>query len=136
VRLPPTACFGAALFLCACVPSSETVHFRLQGSITAAPHLQKKVEQPDAVLLIVAMNAGGVPVAVKRILHPKLPLEYQLAEEDLVLPGPIRGPFTLKVHVSTHGQAGISVHGDMMGTHSGPVGANDRNVNVVIDKEV
>lgn len=124
----------AALLLGACVPSSES-RLRLQGTITAAPQLRKKVEHSGFVLLIVAMNAGGVPVAVRRVLHPEFPLDYTLTEEDLVLPGPIRGPLTVKVHASAHGQAGITAHGDVGGAHPGPVDTEARGVNVVIDRE-
>jgi len=121
---------------CACRPAAES-RFRLQGVITAAPQIQKKVERPDTVMFIVAMNAGGVPVAVKRILNPELPFKYHLTEDDLVLPGPVwRGPLAVKVHVNTHGQAGIMLHGDMVGTNSGPVYSEDSSVNVVIDREV
>jgi len=120
----------------ACRPVFES-HFRLQGVITASPQLQRKLERPDTVLFIVAMNAGGVPVAVKRILNPRLPLAYQLTEEDMVLPGPVwRGPLTVRVHVNTHGQAGIIVHGDLIGTNPGPVYSEDKNVNIVVDREV
>ncbi|HAH06226.1 MAG TPA: hypothetical protein DCM05_06815 [Elusimicrobia bacterium] len=135
MRARALACLAAALFAGACVPSSESAKLRVQGAITAAPHLQRKAEQSDFVLLIVAMNAGGVPVAVRRVLHPKLPLDYALTEEDLVLPGPVRGPLTVKVHASTHGQAGITTHGDLGGAHPGPVDTEAREVNIVIDRE-
>ena len=139
-RIPIRTRLGGLLaLLClagACRPVFDT-RFRLQGVITASPQIQRKMERPDTVMFIVAMNAGGIPVAIKRILNPRLPLAYQLTEEDLVLPGPVwRGPLAVKVHVNTHGQAGIIVHGDMVGTNPGPVYSEDRNVNVVVDREV
>ncbi|MBI5243542.1 MAG: hypothetical protein HY922_07640 [Elusimicrobia bacterium] len=125
-----------ASLACACRPASEA-RFRLQGVITASPQIQRKAERPETVLFIVAMNAAGIPVAVKRVLHPRLPLEYQLTEDDLLLPGPAsRGPLAVKVHINTHGQAGITVHGDMIGVNTGPVYSEDNGVNVFVDKEV
>ena len=121
---------------CACAGPFQR-SFRLSGGITASPQLQKKTEHPNLMLFIVAVNAGGIPVAVKRIVNPKLPIDYQIGQEDLVLPGKSwQGPLQVKVYVNTHGQVGLTLQGDLTGGHPGPVHSGERDVDVVIDSEI
>lgn len=128
---------GLALLLCcACVGPFEK-SFQLSGSVTASPQLQKKTEHPNLMLFIVVLDAGGIPVAVKRIVNPKLPIDYRMGPEDLVLPGESwQGELQVKVFVNTHGQVGAPLKGDLAGAHPGRVHSGERRVNVVIDSEM
>lgn len=122
--------------LAACAPGGQDA-FSLRGSITAPPRLQKRAEKPNSVLLIVATNSAGVPVAVKRIINPRFPLHYSMNENDLLLPGPVwQGPLTVTVHVNKHGRLGTQKKRDLRGYHRGTARSGDRSVNVVIDQEV
>ncbi len=130
---------GPLLFLsfcAACAPGAQNA-FTLRGSITAPPRLQKRAEKPNSVLMIVATNSAGVPVAVKRIINPRFPLHYTMNENDLLLPGPIwQGPLTVTVHVNKHGRLGIQRKRDLRGYHRGTARSGDRSVDIVIDQEV
>jgi hypothetical protein len=126
----------AALVAYGCFQISEK-KFQVSGSITASVHILQKIQRPNTVLFIVATNSGGVPVAVKRIINPQLPVEYHLDNEDLILPGPVwNGPLRIKVHVNTHGKVGLTIHGDLVGTYPGSVYSGEQNVHIVIDSEV
>lgn len=131
------ACAGVlALAAASAVAGCLGRGFHLSGGITAPPHIQKRTEQNNTVLFVVAVNAGGVPVAVRRYINPKLPLLYQLREEDLVLPGPAwKGPLNVTVHVNTHGSVGDVRPGDLTGTHHGPVHSGERHADIVIDRQ-
>lgn len=130
---------GPLLFLpllASCAPGAQDA-FSLRGSITAPPRLQKRAEKPNSVLMVVAANSAGVPVAVKRIINPRFPLHYSMNENDLLLPGPIwRGPLNVTVYVNKHGRLGIQKKRDLRGYHRGTARSGDRNVNIVIDHEV
>ncbi len=120
-----------AAALAACAPDA----FSLRGSVTAAARLQKRVEKPNMVMLIVATNEKGVPVAVRRVVNPRLPLEYAMGPEDLILPGPAwHGPLSVQVHVNRHGKLGETKRGDLRGTQRGMARAGERHANVVIDE--
>ncbi|HBL16327.1 MAG: hypothetical protein A2X36_11890 [Elusimicrobia bacterium GWA2_69_24] len=109
--------------------------FHLSGSITAAPNLPLKTPKPNSVLLIVASNNGGVPVAVRQIINPDLPLKYSLNEDDLVLPGHAGdGPLTVSVTLTPHGTVGLVQPGDIRGRHRGTARAGDRHVDIVLDE--
>jgi hypothetical protein len=111
--------------------------FSLTGSITVAPRLSHRAEQPNTVLFVVASNAAGVPVAVQRIINPSFPLTYRMRNEDLVLPGPVwHGALTIRVFVNTHGQAGVTMKGDLTGSHRATARSGERGVDVVIDREI
>ena len=126
------------LALAAGCESGTAARFSISGVITPAPQLQKLTDnRPNAVLFIIASNAAGIPVAIRRVVHPKLPLAYTLTEEDLLLPGPVYpGPLTLKVQITNHGQVGILAHGDLTGSHRGLVHSGDGGVDVVIDRKI
>jgi len=124
----------AAVFLLAAGCARE---FHLSGSITVAAHLQNKVPKTNSVLFIVAKNQGGVPVAVRRVVNPQFPVDYELRAEDLIVPGEIpAGPLTLEVEMNTHGNVGAPVKGDLSGAHPDKISSGERGVHVVIDREV
>lgn len=111
--------------------------FSFSGSITAPPPIQRLTERPNLVLYIIATNSGGVPVAVKKIINPRLPIHYRITADDLILPGlPEYGPLTVTVVVNNHGKLGVSKRGDLRGTHRGLIRSGDRHVNIVIDQKV
>lgn len=110
--------------------------FSLSGTITSVSRLKPRTERPNTVLFIVAANEAGVPVAVKRIINPRLPLYYHLGHEDLVLPGPAwKGPLLVSAHLNTHGKIGTLAPGDLQGRHPGAVLSGERHVDIVVDEE-
>lgn len=83
------------------------------------------------------VNAGGVPVAIKRIIDPRLPLRYTIEDRDLVLPGESsKGRLTVKVFVNRHGKVGATERGDLRGVHRGKVRSGDSHVDIVVDEEI
>jgi hypothetical protein len=117
-------------------PGTKDDHFQLSGTVMAAPNLQRRTEQHNTVLFVVASNGAGVPIAVKRFIDPKLPLHYQMKSEDLLLPGPVwKGDLTVKVFVNSHGKAGVVEPGDLTGTYKFPVRSGERHVNLLIDTQ-
>lgn len=111
--------------------------FHLSGSVTASPHIQKRIETPNMVLFVVAQNTGGVPVAVKRIVNPHLPLKWSMGVPDLILPGrDWDGALSVHIDVNAHGKVGESLKGDFRGEHRHPVRSGDSSVDVVVNNEV
>lgn len=125
---------AAVLLLLGCVgPLSNS--FRLSGDITMSPKLRGRDPAPNTILFIVAANSAGIPVAVKKIINPKLPLSYRMDEEDLVLPGPgWKTPLNVKVYVNAHGRIGQPGPGDLGGSYRSLAHPPERFVSIVIDK--
>jgi hypothetical protein len=112
-----------------------TGDFRLSGSVDIAPKLRARAPTTNAMLFIVAENAGGVPVAVHRIVNPEFPAEFKMTPEDLLLPA-VRGREPLKVHaeMNTHGDIGKPRPGDLEGDAPGVVQPGASGVAVVLDR--
>ena len=111
--------------------------FHFSGSITAPPPIQKLTKRPNLVLYVIATNSGGVPVAVKKIINPRLPIHYHITTDDLILPGKAEyGPLTVTVVVNNHGKLGVLKRGDLRGTHRGLIRSGARHVDIVIDQKV
>lgn len=110
--------------------------FRLSGTVLASHRFQKRLETPNMVMFVTALNVGGVPVAVKKFVNPALPLDWKMAPEDMILPGrDWDGTLTVRVTVSPHGKVGEVRPGDLLGEHRHPVKSGDSSVDVVIDSE-
>ncbi|MBI5595046.1 MAG: hypothetical protein HY928_03045 [Elusimicrobia bacterium] len=110
--------------------------FRLSGTVTATPRLQQRIETPNMVLFVSALNSGGVPVAVKRFVNPRLPLKWRMDAADLILPGrDWPGTLSVRVSVNSHGKVGETLRGDLLGEHRHPVHSGDSSVDVVVDVE-
>lgn len=82
---------------------------------------------------IVVKNEADVPVAIKRIVNPKFPLEFTLGEEDL-LAEDVNGNLKLEVQINSHGRLGVLKQGDIFGAAEGTVSPTDKNVLVKADK--
>lgn len=110
--------------------------FRLSGTVTSTPRLQARIETPNMVLFVSALNSGGVPVAVKRFVNPRLPLRWSMDASDMILPGrDWPGTLSVRVSVNSHGKVGETVRGDLLGEHRHPVHSGDSSVDVVVDSE-
>ena len=127
------AAAGLALALVGCGPRE----FRVSGAVTIASQLQARAPKQSSVMFIVAKNAGGVPLAVKRIVNPAFPVSFTLGDEDLVVPGtrPTES-LKLEVEMNTHGNVGAPKSGDLLGTYPDPVHTGDRRVHIVIDRQI
>jgi len=112
-----------------------TGDFRLSGTVEIAPQLEARVPKNNAVLFVVAQNAGGVPLAVSRIVNPEFPAPFVMRSQDLLVPA-IRRDEALVVtaQLNGHGNLGKPQAGDLEGRASGPARPGDRGVRVKVDK--
>ncbi|MEK7388899.1 MAG: hypothetical protein AAB036_04310 [Elusimicrobiota bacterium] len=131
---------GAALaLLSSFLGSCEwlTGNFRLNGRVEIAPTLESRMPKTNSVLFIIARNAGGVPVAVHRIVNPQFPASFSMGPQDLLVPGiRSREPLTLSAQLNAHGNLGMPKPGDIEGRGMGPAYPGDRGAIVRLDKSL
>jgi hypothetical protein len=114
---------------------SMTGDFRLSGTVDLSPSVADRAPRGDAMLFVVAENAGGVPVAVKRIVNPEFPARYRMLPQDLIVPAvPSREPLTVHAELNTHGAVGKPRPGDLWGDAPGVVLPGAHGVDVVLDR--
>ena len=128
------------LLLCAAALSAcdlLTGDFRLSGTVHIAPGLKERAPRQNSMLFIVAKNAGGVPVAVHRVVNPVFPAPFRMGPEDLLVPA-VRGqePLSVSAEMNAHGQVGKPRPGDL--ETRAPAGAKpgDGGVRLTLDRIV
>ena len=125
--------FLAAASLSAC--NLLTSDFRLSGTVDVAPRLRDRAPKTDAMLFIVAENAGGVPMAVQRIVNPEFPAPFKMGPEDLLVPA-VRRHEVLKIHaeMNVHGGVGAPLTGDLEGNAVGLFAPGAGGVTILLDR--
>ncbi len=113
-----------------------SVDFRLTGSVDISPRLRDRAPKTNVMLFIVAKNAGGVPVAVHRIVNPEFPAVFQLGPGDLLIPS-LRRRESLTVHaeMNTHGDVGTPKPGDLEGAAPGLVFPGSTGIKVLLNHQ-
>ncbi len=128
---------AAFALLAAAIGACEwlTGDFRLSGTVEIDPGLEARVPKTNSVLFIIAQSAGGVPVAVHRIVNPEFPAAFSMGPHDLLVPGIRRNePLALIVQLNAHGNVGTPKAGDIEGRGEGTVHPGDRGVRAKLEK--
>lgn len=112
-----------------------TGNFRLTGTVEISPELVTRAPKTNSVLFIVAQNAGGVPLAVSRIVNPEFPTSFSMGSRDLLVPE-IRSDelLTVSAQLNAHGNLGKPVAGDLDGRAARPARPGDRGVRLLLDR--
>jgi hypothetical protein len=112
-----------------------TGDFRLSGVVEISPSLEARAPKTNSVLFVIAQNAGGVPVAVHRIVNPEFPAPFTMSSQDLLVPGIRRNEHLVVVaRLNAHGILGAPKPGDLEGRSADPAHPGDRGVKVRLDK--
>jgi hypothetical protein len=112
-----------------------TGDFRLSGVVEIAPALAARAPRTNATLFVVARNAGGVPVAVHRIVNPQFPAAFAMGPSDLLVPAiRRREPLTLMARLNAHGNLDRAYPGDLEGSSNAAVRSGDRGARVRLEK--
>ncbi len=107
--------------------------YNIQGTVKVSEALQKKIPA-NGTLFIFARSEGvkrGPPLAVKRVADLKLPYEFTLGPQDIMMPGTVfEGPMVLAARIDIDGDARAGP-GDIEGFISANPG--DRNVELLLN---
>lgn len=129
---------GAALALFAALLGGcdwLTGDFRLSGAVEISPLLEARTPKTNSVLFIIAQNAGGVPIAVHRIVNPEFPAPFSMSPQDLLVPGIRRNePLTIVARLNAHGRLDAPKPGDLEGRSPAPAHPGDRGVKVRLER--
>jgi hypothetical protein len=112
-----------------------TGEFHLSGSVDVSPKLRARMPKENVMLFVIAENAGGVPVAVHRIVNPDFPAEFKMGPGDLLVPTVSRRePLQVHAEMNVHGDVGTPRPGDLEGVASETWHPGDAGVLVVLDR--
>ena len=107
--------------------------FEVSGTVQVPERLLQLAQVDNNSCAIIVKNEADIPVAIKRVVNPKFPLNFTLGEEDL-LTEQLDGDLKLEVQINRHGQLGIIKEGDVFGTADATVTAHSKNVVVEAGK--
>lgn len=107
--------------------------FEVAGTVQVPERLLQLAEADNNSCAIIVKNEADIPVAIKRVVNPKFPLEFTLGEEDLLTEN-VEGDLKLEVQINRHGRLGIIKEGDVFGTAEGLVTAHSKGVTVEAGK--
>ena len=107
--------------------------YNIEGTVNVSEALQKKIPE-NGTLFIFARSEGvkrGPPLAVKRVADLKLPYEFTLGPQDVMMPGTaFEGPMVLAARIDVDGDARAGL-GDIEGFVSAQPG--DRNIKLLLN---
>lgn len=107
--------------------------FSVSGTVTVPERLAEMAQADNNSCAIIVKNEADVPIAIKRVVNPKFPLEFTLGEEDL-LTGTVEGNLKMEVQINNHGQLGMIKQGDIFGACEQAVLPNSQGIVIAADK--
>lgn len=110
--------------------------FHVSGSVTLAEHLLPARPGANSMLFVVAVNEGGVPVAVKKIINPVFPARFEMTASNLIMPDLLTRKLHLEVLLNTHGQLGMLRRGDLRGDLRERVSIRQKGLSIAVDSTV
>ena len=125
-------CAGVCYYYCKHLPAQEG-RFNLAGTITVPERLLQLAQADNNSCAIIVKNEADLPVAIKRVVNPKFPLQFTLGEEDLLTES-VGDELKLEVQINNHGQLGIIKEGDVFGSVDGFVTAHAKDIQVEAGK--
>jgi hypothetical protein len=114
-------------------PFALRAFFLVGGTAEITSELAERAAKPNTMLFLVAKNDGGVPVAVKKIINPVFPLDFQMTPSDLILPDVLTKKIYLEAFLNNHGKLGIFKINDFKGAIKSPLYIFSKNNHILID---
>ncbi len=117
-----------------CYPAVLSSFFKISGKIEVAPRLQKNALKPNTTCYVIAKNSSGIPVAIKKIVNPDFPLNFNITKKDLIIPDAWKKPMHIEVYLNQHGEIGKLKAGDMFVKSTQEVKMFDKKINLTVSK--
>lgn len=107
--------------------------FNITGTVIVPERLVAIAESDNNACAIIVKNELDVPVAIKRVINPKFPLNFTLGEEDL-LAEDFGSNLKLEVQINKHGQLGLVKEGDVFGSFENSIRPQSKDIHIQADK--
>jgi hypothetical protein len=117
-------------------PAAIRYFFRASGTVTVAPNLLQALPGPNSMLFVVARNESGLPVAVKKVINPVFPADFEMSSANLIMPDLLTRRLYFEAHLNTHGQLGSPRSGDMKGALSAASSIVSKRLVITLDTRI
>lgn len=109
--------------------------FTLSGRVEVVSRLLKNAQANNVTCSIIAKNEADVPIAIKRVINPTFPLEFEVAKEDLLIDS-YDGKIKMEVQINSHGSLGVLKSGDIFGSGTQEYASGSKDILIVADKMI
>ena len=111
----------------------------IRGRIQIAPELVDDI-QPGSILFLIARSAGvsaGPPLAVRRMASPRFPLEFEIGQENVMIPSMrFEGAIALTARLDSDGNAMTRLPGDLSGAVATPLSPGAEGALLTLDQKL
>ena len=114
-------------------PAALKYFFRISGTVSVAPGLLTALPGANSMLFVVARNESGLPVAVKKLINPIFPAEFEMTSSNLIMPDLLTRRIYLEALLNTHGQLGVLRKGDLRGSRQDRVNFIGKGLEITLD---
>jgi len=109
--------------------------FMLAGHVEVVSRLLKNAEANNVTCSIIAKNEADVPIAIKRIINPTFPLDFEVTKDDLLIDS-YEGKIKMEVQINSHGSLGVLKSGDIFGSGMQEYTSGSQDILIVADKMI
>jgi len=113
--------------------ATESQKFMLSGRVEVVNRLLKNAQANNVACSIIAKNEADVPIAIKRVINPTFPLDFEITKEDLLIDS-YDGKIKMEVQINSHGSLGVLKSGDIFGSGVQEYSSGSKDILVVADK--
>ena len=113
--------------------ATEEQKFVLSGRVEVVNRLLKNAQANNVACSIIAKNEADVPIAIKRVINPTFPLDFEITKEDLLIDS-YDGKIKMEVQINSHGSLGVLKSGDIFGNGVQEYSSGSKDILVVADK--
>ena len=107
----------------------------VRGTVEIDDALRGRVPRGAVLFVIARSGGGGPPLAVKRIVDPEFPLDFEIGPADRMIEQmPFAGPLRLSARLDSDGNATTRGAGDLQGSAPGAVEPGAEGVRIRIDE--
>ena len=107
--------------------------FLVKGTVEITSEMAARAAKPNTMLFLVARNENGVPVAIKKIINPVFPLNFQITPSNLIMPDILTKKIYLEAFVNSHGKLGVFTGDDITGSVKNPIFVFKKNAYILIN---
>jgi len=100
----------------------------IKGVIEINTNFEKKIK-PNSILYITIKNDKEIIFAIKKIINPSFPLEFEINHKNVLYPDLITLRTKIQAYINTHGNVGEIKPGDI---YSKPIDSSIINTNLKI----
>ncbi|MDR0646470.1 MAG: hypothetical protein LBG46_05905 [Elusimicrobiota bacterium] len=116
-------------------PAKKEEPFSISGKVEVVQRLLKTATASNVSCSVIVKNEADVPIAIKRIVNPSFPLEFNINRNDLLIDS-FSGNIKLEVQINSHGNLGVLQAGDIFGESSALYASGSKDILLVADKMI